>query len=224
MAAGLLRQGRAGSCRGGRATPPFAPDRALGVGGGARRPLRGRARRAAFFRSVSGADAVLRRLLRMGALGARQTPPPTGKLRLAHLRLASSRVPALRALFQQLSDPGRLQPLGLVEVLDWTAAALDRVERAAFFDRFRRRARPFPYFYEPFLETFDPAAAETARRLVHARRGGALHGRPRRPRAEGRPRHRRRAGGRERLRARSLLRHRRISRGGAAPHRRQPRR
>ena len=29
--------------------------------------------------------------------------------------------PVLRALFQQLSDPGRLQPLGLVEVLDWTA-------------------------------------------------------------------------------------------------------
>ena len=28
------------------------------------------------------------------------------------------RVPVLRALFQQLSDPGRLQPLGLVEVLD----------------------------------------------------------------------------------------------------------
>ena len=28
--------------------------------------------------------------------------------------------PVLRALFQQISDPGRLQPLGLVEVLDWT--------------------------------------------------------------------------------------------------------
>ena len=43
------------------------------------------------------------------------------------------RAPVLRALFQQLSDPGRLQPLGLVEVLDWTAAALDRVDRPAFF-------------------------------------------------------------------------------------------
>ena len=40
------------------------------------------------------------------------------------------RAPVLRALFQQLSDPGRLKPLGLVEVLDWTAAALDRVDRA----------------------------------------------------------------------------------------------
>ena len=62
----------------------------------------------------------------------------------------------LRALFQQLSDPGRLQPLGLVEVLDWTAAALDRVDRAAFFARFSE-GEAVPYFYEPFLEAFDPA-------------------------------------------------------------------
>ena len=65
------------------------------------------------------------------------------------------RAPVLRALFQQLSDPGRLQPLGLVEVLDWTAAALDRVDRAAFFSRFDEGAA-VPYFYEPFLEAFDP--------------------------------------------------------------------
>ena len=62
----------------------------------------------------------------------------------------------LRALFQQLSDPGRLQPLGLVEVMDWTAAALDRVDRAAFFASFNE-GEAVPYFYEPFLEAFDPA-------------------------------------------------------------------
>ena len=74
------------------------------------------------------------------------------------------RAPVLRALFQQLSDPGRLQPLGLVEVLDWTAAALDRVDRAAFFNRFNESLSPtgsgseaVPYFYEPFLQAFDPA-------------------------------------------------------------------
>ena len=61
----------------------------------------------------------------------------------------------LRALFQQLSDPGRLQPLGLVEVLDWTAAALNRVDRAVFFARFTE-GEAVPYFYEPFLEAFDP--------------------------------------------------------------------
>ena len=62
----------------------------------------------------------------------------------------------LRALFAQLSDPGRLKPLGLVEVLDWTSAALDRVDRAAFFSRFNE-GDAVPYFYEPFLEAFDPA-------------------------------------------------------------------
>ena len=66
------------------------------------------------------------------------------------------RAPVLRALFGQLSDPGRLKPLGLVEVLDWTSAALNRVDRAAFFSRFNE-GDAVPYFYEPFLEAFDPA-------------------------------------------------------------------
>ena len=87
-------------------------------------------------------------------LWARQVPPPTGRFdwRTAVWHL---RAPVLRALFQQLSDPGRLQPLGLVEVLDWTAAALDRVDRPAFFSRFAE-GEAVPYFYEPFLEAFDP--------------------------------------------------------------------
>ena len=65
------------------------------------------------------------------------------------------RAPVLRALFQQIADPGRLQPLGLTEVLDWTAAALARVDRPAFFARFNQ-GEAVPYFYEPFLEAFDP--------------------------------------------------------------------
>ncbi|MCY3625166.1 MAG: N-6 DNA methylase [Candidatus Dadabacteria bacterium] len=65
------------------------------------------------------------------------------------------RAPVLRALFQQISDPGHLQPLGLVEVLDWTAAVLDRVDRVTFFSRFKE-GEVVPYFYEPFLEAFDP--------------------------------------------------------------------
>ena len=87
-------------------------------------------------------------------LWARQSPPPAGgfdwRTAVWHLR-----APVLRALFQQLSDPGRLHPLGLVEVLDWTAAALDRVDRPAFFARFNE-GEAVPYFYEPFLEAFDP--------------------------------------------------------------------
>ena len=87
-------------------------------------------------------------------LWARQMPPPAGRFdwRTAVWHL---RAPVLRALFQQLSDPGRLQPLGLVEVLDWTAAALGRVDRAAFFSKFNE-GEAVPYFYEPFLEAFDP--------------------------------------------------------------------
>ena len=46
--------------------------------------------------------------------------------------------------------------MGLIEVLDWTAAVLDRVDRAAFFARFNE-GDAVPYFYEPFLEAFDPA-------------------------------------------------------------------
>ena len=65
------------------------------------------------------------------------------------------RAPVLRALFRQIADPGHLQPLGLTEVLDWTAAALDRVDRTAFFARFNE-GEAVPYFYEPFLEAFDP--------------------------------------------------------------------
>ena len=73
------------------------------------------------------------------------------KISVWHLR-----APVMRALFQQLSDPGRLQPLGLVEVLNWTAAALNRVEREAFFAKFSE-GQAVPYFYEPFLQAFDPA-------------------------------------------------------------------
>ena len=87
-------------------------------------------------------------------LWSRQAPPPAGPFNwreaVWHLR-----APVLRALFQQLSDPGRLQSLGLVEVLDWTSAALDRVNRNAFFARFDE-GEAVPYFYEPFLQAFDP--------------------------------------------------------------------
>ena len=40
-------------------------------------------------------------------------------------------------------------------MLDWTAASLDRVDRPAFFARFNE-GEVVPYFYEPFLEAFDP--------------------------------------------------------------------
>ena len=111
-------------------------------------------RGARFFRSTL-VQTLFYGVFSAWVLWARQTPPPRGAFNwreaVWHLR-----APVLRALFQQLSDPGRLQPLGLVEVLDWTAAALNRVERDAFFDRFSE-GRAVQYFYEPFLQAFDPA-------------------------------------------------------------------
>ena len=88
-------------------------------------------------------------------LWARQSPPPTGPFdwRTAAWHL---RVPVIQALFQQVSSPSQLQSLDLVELLDWTAAALDRVDRDAFFEKFNA-GEAVPYFYEPFLEAFDPA-------------------------------------------------------------------
>ena len=109
---------------------------------------------AAFFRSTL-VQTLFYGVFSAWVLWSRQLPPPVGGFNW-HEAVWHLRAPVLRALFQQLSDPGRLQPLGLVEVLDWTAAALDRVDREAFFARFSE-GEAVPYFYEPFLEAFDPA-------------------------------------------------------------------
>jgi hypothetical protein len=67
----------------------------------------------------------------------------------------SLHVPMVRALYEQVATPTHLLPLGLVELLDWAAKTLDRVERTAFFARFEDE-HAVQYFYEPFLEAFDP--------------------------------------------------------------------
>ena len=67
----------------------------------------------------------------------------------------SLHVPMIRTLFEQIATPTTLGPLDLVEVLDWTGAVLNRVNRAAFFESFEE-GRAVQYFYEPFLQAFDP--------------------------------------------------------------------
>jgi hypothetical protein len=67
----------------------------------------------------------------------------------------SLHVPMVGNLFEQVATPSRLGPLGLIEVLGWTGAALDRVDRAMFFSSFDDRLA-VQYFYEPFLAAFDP--------------------------------------------------------------------
>ena len=59
------------------------------------------------------------------------------------------RAPVLASLFQQLSHPHRLEPLNLVEVLDWAAAALERIDQSGFLSRFDE-GEAVGYFYEPF--------------------------------------------------------------------------
>jgi hypothetical protein len=88
-------------------------------------------------------------------LWARQMPPPTGRFEwrqaVWHLN-----VPFVSALYQQLAAPQQLQPLGLVELLDWTEATLNRVDnKQEFLQRFND-ADAVQFFYEPFLEAFDP--------------------------------------------------------------------
>ena len=108
---------------------------------------------AAFFRSTL-VQTLFYGVFSAWVLWARQTPPPRERFNW-HEAVWHLRAPVLRALFYQLSSPTQLEPLGLVELLDWTSAALDRVDRAAFFDRFDA-GEAVPYFYEPFLEAFDP--------------------------------------------------------------------
>jgi hypothetical protein len=64
------------------------------------------------------------------------------------------RVPVLRKLFGEVSDPGALNSIQLQEILNLAGEALNRVQ-PGFFDIFREE-EAVAYFYEPFLEAFDP--------------------------------------------------------------------
>ena len=65
------------------------------------------------------------------------------------------RVPVLQSLFHRLGDPEILESLNLIELFDWTANVLNRVVRPEFFQRFEDE-KAVQYFYEPFLQAFDP--------------------------------------------------------------------
>jgi len=63
-------------------------------------------------------------------------------------------LPILRVLFHEVSEPGRLQALRLYELLGRATDVLNRVD-ASFHGRFQE-AQAVQYFYEPFLQAFDP--------------------------------------------------------------------
>lgn len=66
------------------------------------------------------------------------------------------RVPVLRALFERVASPSNVNTLGLLDVLNAAADALNRVDTMVFFAKFRQE-HAVQYFYEPFLAAFDPA-------------------------------------------------------------------
>ena len=131
----------------------------------------------------------------------------------------SLHVPFIRTLYHQVASPDRLGPLGLVEVLDWAAAALNRVDRPTFFERFQDE-HAVQYFYEPFLEAFDPDLRKelgvwyTPPEIVKYQ---VARGRYRAPRGIGVGR---RFGRSERGGARSMLRHGGLSGRGVGEDRR----
>jgi hypothetical protein len=64
-------------------------------------------------------------------------------------------VPMISALFDQIATRRVLGDLQLVPVLERTGDVLNRVDRAAFFEKFQEQ-EAVQYFYEPFLQAFDP--------------------------------------------------------------------
>ncbi|MGI8483320.1 MAG: N-6 DNA methylase, partial [Thermomicrobiales bacterium] len=65
------------------------------------------------------------------------------------------KVPAIQTLFHEFVRPESVDRLGLKDLLDWTSEMLNRIDAGRFFARFSE-AHAVQYFYEPFLEAFDP--------------------------------------------------------------------
>jgi len=107
-----------------------------------------------FFRS-SLVQTLFYGVFSAWVLWSKQHVPPSKEKFDWKLTQWTLRVPMIRTLFEQVATPGQLGPLRLVQILDWTATALNRIDRADFFTRFQEQAA-VQYFYEPFLEAFDP--------------------------------------------------------------------
>ena len=179
LLASYARDGPGAGRGGGRCA--FAHGGALGVGGGAGRPLRGRQGRA-LLPFDSGADAVLRRLLRLGSVGTAGTAADR-TLRLAHGGLASARAGAAGAV------PATVRSRPPATARPRRGAGLDRRRTRpggpARVLRALRRGRSGALLLRAVPGGLRSPAAQAARGLVHAAGSGVLHGRPRGPGAEG---------------------------------------
>ena len=72
-----------------------------------------------------------------------------------HDALWELKVPVMQALFGQIVTPEHIGPLELEDLLDWATSTLNRVDRKTFFSAFEE-GKAVQYFYEPFLDAFDP--------------------------------------------------------------------
>lgn len=88
-------------------------------------------------------------------LWSKRTPPDSTERFDWRLAAYTLNVPLIRALFEQLTLRSTIEALGLWEVMDRTGELLNRVERGPFFEDFQEEGA-VQYFYEPFLEAFDP--------------------------------------------------------------------
>jgi len=108
-----------------------------------------------FFRSTL-VQTLFYGLFAAWVLWAEQHPPAEKDARFRWREAAwYLRIPILVKLFRDFASPLQLGAMHLDEVLDWAGDALNRVDRAAFFERFEQQ-HAVQYFYEPFLEAFDP--------------------------------------------------------------------
>jgi Type ISP C-terminal specificity domain/N-6 DNA Methylase len=107
-----------------------------------------------FFRS-SLVQTLFYGVFSAWVLWSKQRPPGSEERFDWGLAARYLRVPMISRLFYLVADPNQLDALRLSEVLNWTALVLNRVDRGAFFSKFQE-AHAVQYFYEPFLEAFDP--------------------------------------------------------------------
>lgn len=68
-------------------------------------------------------------------------------------------LPVMRELFERIAIPGQLEMLDIRKPLEWAEATLRRTGWAAFESAFEQ-GDAVNYFYEPFLEAYDPELRE----------------------------------------------------------------
>lgn len=84
-------------------------------------------------------------------LHTEKTPDQPFNWRMAAWEL---HLPVMQSLFGQLANPSAQRSLNLTDLLDRTAATLERVDLPSFNAKFQGDA--VQYFYEPFLAAYDP--------------------------------------------------------------------